>query len=163
MTPTEAAQVLRDFWPAHERAVVARDVTGLRRLETGAAAVYEPGSVACGCLSVASPRQLVKTAYFVPKQTDYPAHFLVEALHESSGTWTEILVFTKATARAGWWRRTVGSPRCRDLRDSGGQSRTWMATCLRRPSSNMIGPSTSPGSSHRCGNKPRTQVECRHR
>jgi Protein of unknown function (DUF2510) len=102
VTPTEAAQVLRDFWPAHERAVVARDVTGLRRLETGAAAVYEPGSVACGCLSVASPRPLVKTAFFIPKQTDYPAHFLVEALHESSGTWTEILVFTKATASAPW-------------------------------------------------------------
>jgi len=103
VSPAEAAQVLQDFWPAHERAVVARDVAGLRRLETGAGAVFEPGAVACGCLRVASPRALVKTAFFVPKQTGYPAHFLVEALHQTSGSsWTEILVFTQSAAGAPW-------------------------------------------------------------
>jgi hypothetical protein len=103
VTPAEAKQVLARFWPEHERAVVARDVAGLRRIETGAAAVYEPGALACGCLTVARPRPLVDTSFFVPRQTRYPAHFVVEAEHEMpGGWWAEVLVFTKSGPHAAW-------------------------------------------------------------
>lgn len=103
VTPAEAAQVLTEFWSKHEDAVTARDVAGLRRLETGAASVFEPGAVACDCLHVSGPRQLLDTEFFVPKQTAYPAHFLVEAMHQTSGSpWTEILVFTKSGSDAAW-------------------------------------------------------------
>jgi hypothetical protein len=103
ITPAQAAEVLNAFWPTHERAVVARDIAGLCRLETGAAAVYEPGAVACGCLTLASPRALAQTSFFVPRQTTYPAHFLVEALHYvNAAPWTDILVFTKAGPTAAW-------------------------------------------------------------
>ena len=67
--------------------------------------MFEPGAVACGCLRVASPRTLAETAFFVPKQTGYPAHFMVEVLHQTNGSvspWAEILVFTESTATAPW-------------------------------------------------------------
>jgi hypothetical protein len=87
----------------HERALVARDIAGLRRLEAGAAALYEPGAVACGCLDVTSPRPLLAAEYFVPRQTSYPAHFLVEAQSSAGGSpWAEILVFTRSGPHARW-------------------------------------------------------------
>jgi hypothetical protein len=103
VTLAQAAQVLDAFWPVHERALVTGDLVLLRRLETGAAALYEPGAVACGCLQVTTVRPLLDARYFVPRQLSYPAHFLVEAQSEyGGGPWAEVLVFDKAAAGDPW-------------------------------------------------------------
>jgi hypothetical protein len=103
ITPAQAEVVVRTFWPVHEHAIVTRDVAALRKLETGAAAAYEPGAVMCGCLNWRIARRLVQTALFVPRQPTYPAHFMAEALSYRNGEpWIEIYVFTKQNAAAPW-------------------------------------------------------------
>ena len=95
--------MLDQFWGKHERALVTKDLATLKRLETGAAAAYEPGAVSCGCMAITYPRPLQQTKVFVPRQVAYPAHFLVEAQAESGGApWAEVLVFTKAAAGRPW-------------------------------------------------------------
>jgi hypothetical protein len=98
-----AAQVLRRYWPVHERALVHRDLATLARLSTGSARRWEQPAVACGCLHVTEPRPLLSAAYFVPRQTRYPATFIAEAqtVYDSS-YWAELLVFTKQHAGASW-------------------------------------------------------------
>ncbi|MCU1591759.1 MAG: hypothetical protein JWP11_3015 [Frankiales bacterium] len=99
----QAGQVLRQYWPVHERAVVRRDLATLSRLSAGPAREWEQSVAACGCLVVETPRPLLNAAYFVPRQTSYPASFITEAQTVAHGSyWAELLVFTKATANAPW-------------------------------------------------------------
>jgi hypothetical protein len=90
------------------RSRLTRRTTDLRpgvpvKLETGAAALYEPGAVACGRLQVTTLRPLLDARHFVPRQLTYPAHFLVEAQSEYGGQpWAEVLVFTKTAAGRAW-------------------------------------------------------------
>jgi Protein of unknown function (DUF2510) len=98
-----AAQVVQEYWPVHEQALLTHDTSTLLLLDTGAAAVYEVGGVSCGCLFVTYPRQLVSTQFFVPRQTSYPAHFLAAVQPtENGGVWVEVLVFTKAGPHQPW-------------------------------------------------------------
>jgi hypothetical protein len=103
ITPAQAAKVLQTFWPIHQKALLRADVNGLRQLETGAAAAYEPGAIACGCLDVLRAAPLTSGQYFVPRQTSYPAYFVAEAKTvDYQQDWVEILVFTKAAASDPW-------------------------------------------------------------
>lgn len=98
-----AENVLSRYWPMHEQALVDRNLTALRGMSVGAARRWEQAAVACGCLHVFSPRPLLDTAYFVPRQTSFPATFVTEALTEVDGSyWAELLVFTKRAAGARW-------------------------------------------------------------
>lgn len=102
ITVDGAAKVLRAYWPVHERALVAGKLHTLATLATGSAATWERGAVGCGCMSLTAPRRLLKTAYFVPRQTRYPAFFVAEALAEDPSAWVELLVFTKRRAGDPW-------------------------------------------------------------
>ncbi len=103
ITQAEAAKVVQDYWGVHEPALVRGDLSTLGTLATGSAAAWERGGVACHCISVDAARPLLDAAYFVPRQTRYPAFFLVEAQTEyRSVPWVELLVFTRSAARASW-------------------------------------------------------------
>ncbi|MCU1624861.1 MAG: hypothetical protein JWL79_3706 [Frankiales bacterium] len=101
--PAGAAQVLNQYWSVHERALVDRDLATLGRLSAGPAREWEQSNVACRCLVVRTPRPLLDTAYFVTRQTRYPATFVTEAQTSVGGQyWAELLVFTKVRAGAPW-------------------------------------------------------------
>jgi len=103
ITPDQAREVLDAFWAQHERALVAKNVAGLASLETGAAAMYEPGAVSCGCLETSTPRTLGETQFFVPRQASYPARFVVEAQSVLNGSpWADVFVFTKSAPGQPW-------------------------------------------------------------
>lgn len=103
VTAAQAGQVVRAFWPAHEYALLNRNLALLGRLDTGAAASYEQGAVACGCLFWGRARTFENAWYAVPEQRSYPAHFLAEAQWTANGTtWTDLLVFTKSAAGRPW-------------------------------------------------------------
>lgn len=103
ITSAGAADVLEAYWPMHEHALVERDLPTLASLSTGAAQTWEQAAVACNCLVVDSARPLLDAAYFVPRQTTYPASFVAEAQTQLSGAyWTELLVFTRARSGAPW-------------------------------------------------------------
>jgi hypothetical protein len=98
-----AKKILHRFWPVHENALVARDLPALRRMSAGPARRWEQASVSCGCLAVQSARPLLNAAYFVPRQTSYPASFITEAQTQIDGVyWTEVLTFTKHASGAPW-------------------------------------------------------------
>jgi hypothetical protein len=98
-----AKQILHRYWPVHEHALVDRDLPALRRMSAGPARRWEQASVSCGCLAVQSARPLLTAAYFVPRQTTYPASFVTEAQTQADGVyWAELLVFTKHAAGAPW-------------------------------------------------------------
>jgi hypothetical protein len=105
ITPQQAATVLEKYWPVHESAQVRKDLVTLARLSTGAAEQYEVGAIACGCRRVLAERPLRDAAYFVPRQTRFPAHFVVQALTTTlSGErpWVELLVFSRRGPTAPW-------------------------------------------------------------
>ena len=101
--PVGAAQVLSQYWSVHERALVDRDLASLGRLSAGPAREWEQPNVKCRCLAVQTPRPLLNAAYFVTRQTRYPATFVTEAQTSAGGQyWAKLLVFTKVRAGAPW-------------------------------------------------------------
>jgi hypothetical protein len=103
ITPAEAEVVARRYWRRHEAALAGRDLSRLAALSAGSARRWERGAVACGCYRVDGPRPLESAAYFVPRQTRYPAYFLVQVRTRSGGQpWAELLVFTASTAHGRW-------------------------------------------------------------
>ncbi|MDQ1625717.1 MAG: hypothetical protein QOJ49_1215 [Actinomycetota bacterium] len=103
VTTAEAESVFRAFWPRHERALVAHDLGALQHLDAGAAADYERGALACGCLHLTGARPMLALEFFVRRQSRYPANFVVEAETSQGGPpEVEIFVFRKAAAGAPW-------------------------------------------------------------
>jgi hypothetical protein len=103
ITQTTAAAVVRQFWPAHERALASRNLTALARMSEGPALRWEQAAVACGCRGVSAPRPIWRAKYFVRRQTSYPASFVAAVqLNRKYLYWTEVLVFTKASPSARW-------------------------------------------------------------
>jgi hypothetical protein len=104
VTPTIANAVLRAYWSTHERALVGHDLATMARLSTGPAREWEQSATECGCLSATTPRPLLDTSVFVPRQTSYPATFVAEAQTQNFGRfyWAELLVFTKNRPGAPW-------------------------------------------------------------
>ena len=102
ITVEGAAKVLHAYWPVHEGALAAGNLHALATLATGTAASWEHGAVGCGCYSITKPRPLLNAAYFVPRQTRYPAFFVAEAQTEYGSPWVELLVFTKRRAADRW-------------------------------------------------------------
>jgi len=103
ITPSQAARVVHDYWDVHEAALVEHNLPRLAHLSAGAARDWEQPAVACGCLSVSSPRPFLNAAYFVPRQRRYPASFIAEVQTEVAGTyWAELLVFTKSRSGGPW-------------------------------------------------------------
>jgi hypothetical protein len=103
ITVAGASQVLQAYWRKHEPALVRSDRSTLASLSTGSAQIWERGAVSCRCIRVDAPRPLQSAAYFVPRQTGYPAYFVVEAQTGYHGMpWAELLVFTKHDAGGRW-------------------------------------------------------------
>jgi hypothetical protein len=103
ITHALANQIVRAYWPRHERSLVDHNLPDLAKLSDAAGRRWEQAAVACGCLNVLAPRPLLSVTTLVPRQTRYPASFVGEAATEVSGTnWTETLVFTKQRAGKPW-------------------------------------------------------------
>jgi len=103
ITPAAAAAVVRSFWPAHEKALASGNLTALARMSAGPALRWEQATVACACRGVTKPRPMWRAKYFVRRQTSYPASFVAAVqMNRKYLYWTEVLVFTKASASARW-------------------------------------------------------------
>ena len=103
VTPALAKQVAVAYWSMHEPAVVSRDLQVLAALDTGTAAAFEIGSVACGCRHIRVSRPLLGHTEFVPRQTTYPAHFMAAIqTYDPPLAYVELLVFTKTSAGQPW-------------------------------------------------------------
>lgn len=104
MTPASAEAALRRYWPVHAKALRDRDLRQLAALTTGSAQRWEVGAAGCGCLSSTTLRPLVDASFFVPRQTAYPAYFVVDAetVYADGMPGSEILVFTRRSARSPW-------------------------------------------------------------
>lgn len=122
ITTAAAADVVRRFWRAHERALAHKDLRALARMSAGPALRWEQAAV-CGCRGGGTPRPMLRANYFVPRQTSYPASFIAAVqTGAASGYWTEVLVFTKSSA-GGRWLLTENSgvgPRFGDFIDLAG-------------------------------------------
>jgi hypothetical protein len=102
-TPAEAKLVLKTAWTTREHALVNCNLALLDRLDTGSAKIGDRSRTRCNCLARAD--QLYSDSrIFLPRQTTYPAYFLAQARTKtlSGNSWTEIMVFTRASATAPW-------------------------------------------------------------
>jgi len=103
--PTAAERLVRDVWPVREEILAARDAPAIRELESGPAAAADAAACSRACPAAAEPRPLDELRLFVPRQAQYPAAFLAEALTTVPGgdaPAVERLVFTRASARTMW-------------------------------------------------------------
>jgi hypothetical protein len=102
-----AEKIVTALWPIRERAIYTRDLTLLSTFETGAAlegdtAMY--GGQPCGCAGPL-PRAAQWFDLFVPRQTAYPANFLVEVPIEATygrDPGVEFLAFSRVSALSLW-------------------------------------------------------------
>src|SRR5207249_4687452 len=87
ITPSQAIEVVRDYWEANERAAMATDATLFEAIQTGPLLDADRGAVsasrALGRPGLRSPRPLRRVTPVVPHQRGYPARFL--ALIETVG------------------------------------------------------------------------------
>jgi hypothetical protein len=104
VTRQMADRVLRAHWPVHEEALRNDNLDLLATLSGGSARRWEISSVACDCLNVSTVRPLLEAVYFVPRQTTYPARFIVEVRtrYSSGGEGVELLTFSRSGPRARW-------------------------------------------------------------
>jgi hypothetical protein len=105
VTPAMARQAVDDFWTAHATALHAKDLKTLGALSSGAARRWEVGDVACGCGDTVFVEKFIDAAYFVPRQTTYPAHFVAQVHMQyggPDGQGVEILVFERTGPQTRW-------------------------------------------------------------
>lgn len=104
VTRAMAEDVLTRYWPAHAQALRDHDRAALAQLNGGAARSWEDGAVACNCIVTANLRPLRDAAFHVPRQTTYPARFVVDALtaYSNGNEGVEVLVFSRSDRRAPW-------------------------------------------------------------
>ena len=80
VTLSQAARIVRDFWPAHEEATAHRDGPRLERLETGLAleadAARAIAEQALGTPAPAATRPLRGMTVYIPRQSRYPLGFI---------------------------------------------------------------------------------------
>lgn len=117
VTPHGAREIFASFWPQREAAIAARSSAQIQALESGSAGRGDLERVRCACPIRRSPGRYGPISVFVPRQTTYPARFMVEAATTRSPNipWTEVMVFIRASAHARWtldldtgWERPAG-------------------------------------------------------
>jgi hypothetical protein len=92
------------WWHAHSLALRDADVPALTGLTGGAGRQWEVGAVSCGCLESSTLRPMIRTNYYVPRQTTYPARFVAEVLtaYSNGNKGVEVLVFSRSNRTAPW-------------------------------------------------------------
>ena len=104
--PAEAERVVDALWPLRDTALAQRDVSTLRALETGTALNVDLATMDQGIPPerptpdrTAPPHQT-----YVPRQSGWPASFLVEFVTTNSGTpWLEVMILQR-DGRDDPWR-----------------------------------------------------------
>jgi hypothetical protein len=102
-----ATRILGAMWPVREQAIDSDDAAPLAGFETGSALQGDTAGLlarACGCNDY-TPRTIATTNFFVPKQTAYPAWFIVELTTgpiDVTSSDVSLMVFSRASATAHW-------------------------------------------------------------
>jgi hypothetical protein len=104
ITPAGAKTVLEVAWSVREQALQSCDLAMIKKLDVGPAQIGDLARAGCGCLIRPAGAAILDSAVYVPRQTTFPAYFMVEVRTEEvrGASWDEIMVFTRTGRKSPW-------------------------------------------------------------